>query len=223
MQNKIRKYRLEKGWSKPQLAEKIGAYPQQIYRLESKTDGFDVKWLLKLAVAFELENPFDLVSFDDEFQLDYNNVNNMPKIVTAFKNRNSLSIVPLISWLQALHYKKYLEDDNEYLLSLKEMSLNAFAVPIGNNSMEPRFMAGDIIFVDPDKQPDENDYCLLTLNGRETTILRKADETKTHTNFTNLIPDSVIYSIDKAKSPTLSKNFLFKPHYNIPFKNVLVQ
>ncbi|WP_391540669.1 LexA family protein [Lonepinella koalarum] len=55
-------------------------------------------------------------------------------------------------------------EDFEYILTDLDVSENAFALKIKGDSMEPDFIEGDVIIVDPKIQPHAGEF-VVAVNG----------------------------------------------------------
>jgi transcriptional regulator with XRE-family HTH domain len=62
--NKIRTLRLERGWSQPELAQKIGATKQRVWRYENDINAPVFEVLKKIAKVFNVS--LDYLVFDEE-------------------------------------------------------------------------------------------------------------------------------------------------------------
>lgn len=77
--------------------------------------------------------------------------------------------VPIISYIQAGQWTG-IDDfretcgDYEYILTDLEVSENAFALEIKGDSMEPDFIEGDRVIIDPDVQPHAGEF-VAAING----------------------------------------------------------
>lgn len=77
--------------------------------------------------------------------------------------------VPLISYIQAGQWTG-IEDfretcgDYEYILTDLEVSEDAFALEIKGDSMEPDFIEGDIVIIDPSELPHAGEF-VAAING----------------------------------------------------------
>lgn len=82
--------------------------------------------------------------------------------------------IPVISWVHAGQFGECTDNlpvgvsEGEPVYSAKKVSLNTFGLRIVGDSMEPRYMAGDIIIIDPTVQCDNNCPCCIKLNGEVT-------------------------------------------------------
>lgn len=53
---------------------------------------------------------------------------------------------------------------------------NTFAVTVADNSMQPIFSPGDVVFIDPDRQPTPGQYVLAHVKATNQNVLRKYRE-----------------------------------------------
>ncbi len=92
--------------------------------------------------------------------------------------------IPVISWVQAGEFNHCsdiwppgVSGEGEPVFSVKKISPSAFALLVEGDSMEPRFMAGDKIVVDPMVYCNSGDFCVVKIN--EETAFKKLIETET--------------------------------------------
>jgi SOS-response transcriptional repressor LexA len=84
------------------------------------------------------------------------------------------NMVPLISWVQAGGWEYAADpfqpgDADRWLDTTATKSKNAFALTVHGDSMEPEFTEGDIIIVDPEREPVSGSY-IIAKNGAEATF-----------------------------------------------------
>ncbi|MEG9531626.1 XRE family transcriptional regulator [Mannheimia indoligenes] len=85
--------------------------------------------------------------------------------------------VPLISYIQAGQWTG-IDDfrescgDYEYILTDLEVSEDAFALEIKGDSMEPDFIEGDRVIIDPDVQPHAGEF-VAAINGEYEATFKK--------------------------------------------------
>lgn len=82
--------------------------------------------------------------------------------------------IPVISWVQAGEWQAVSDPyqpgyADEWVETSATKSPNAFALVVSGDSMEPEFRDGDIITVDPDRQPVSGSYVVVK-NGHEATF-----------------------------------------------------
>jgi len=79
-------------------------------------------------------------------------------------------LIPLISWVQAGSFQEPIDpysvgDAEEWLPIPKKAGARAYALRVRGASMEPRYMDGDIIFVDPDQDPRHGSRVVVRLES----------------------------------------------------------
>ena len=87
----------------------------------------------------------------------------------AFRHRSRN--VPLISWVQAGQWMEVEDtfhpgDGDGYILA-DNVSRSAFALRVVGDSMEPEFIEGDIVIVDPEIQVNSGDYVVAKIKNNE--------------------------------------------------------
>jgi SOS-response transcriptional repressor LexA len=97
-----------------------------------------------------------------------------PNVAPAPPNRYQPNLVPLISWVQAGDWQFVADpfqpgDADEWLDTTATRSEHAFALSVRCDSMEPEFTDGDIIIVDPERDPVSGSY-IVAKNGAEATF-----------------------------------------------------
>lgn len=85
------------------------------------------------------------------------------------------NLVPLISWVQAGGFAECVDnyhpnDGGEAMIETTvPVRQHTYALRVVGDSMEPEFMAGDVIVVEPELQP-ENGYYVIAKNGDKATF-----------------------------------------------------
>lgn len=89
----------------------------------------------------------------------------------------ALQKVPLLSWTEVSGWKKVLQNKKkstrEEIYSTIEVSKKAFALPVVGDSMAPDFIEGEIIVIDPSREPTSGDYIIAVGKAADGPILRK--------------------------------------------------
>lgn len=141
----------EKKWTLVDLAKAMDVTPQAVNSLKSGLRGIGQKSLKKLAAALDVEEIRLLAVSIPE-------VHDKP--------------IPVISWVHAGLFAECVDawpvgvsGEGEPVYSRKKTSPYAFALRIEGDSMEPRYMDGDIIVVDPALSCDSGCPCVVWLNG----------------------------------------------------------
>ena len=194
MKNRIREVRKLKGLTLVEVADKAHTTPQHLSRLEKK-ENIDTKWLEVLAEIFEVKTS-DLFSLDAGaphihksrvLQLSDSGPHN--PAFTAADNIISYSI-PIIAWEDIYGYLNGRDVDvSGDAITDHEVSEKAFAVAIIDSDMEPRFIIGDLLIVDPDRRVLSGGFCLLDPVRNGKIICRKFVETPQMYIFSTLKPD----------------------------------
>ncbi|UYU33233.1 LexA family protein [Siccibacter colletis] len=83
--------------------------------------------------------------------------------------------IPIISYVQAGAWSpecdaRNLDGTVEYILTSDFHSHSTFALKVKGKSMEPEFVEGDVIIVDPELQPGPGDYVVAKNGGDEATF-----------------------------------------------------
>lgn len=189
MINNIKNVREACKLSREQLAQKIGIGPQAIYRLEQKTSGIDTTILFKLCLALNAKLA-DLISYDDELEFDAGALNDLADVYRAYRN-NSLKLVPVLSWKEAVNYKKYgREGKRDFVVTHKVRGEHAYALTVDDKSMEPRFTEGDKIVADPDMAVAVGDYCVVTIDKVKAHLMLLVNQNESELCFATLVPNS---------------------------------
>lgn len=127
------------------------------------------------------------------------------------------NLYPLIAWETVGNWKdmeKQRSLKHEYYPCPIECSKNTFVLRVQGISMTPKFSEGDLIFVDPDKPPENNHYVIIKNKRTQQTLLRQlliegADKLIRSTNpdwparITRLDDDYEIYGVVVFKGSAL--------------------
>lgn len=97
-----------------------------------------------------------------------------PNFSSAPPDRNPPIKVPLVSWVQAGNWEFAADpfhpgDADEWLDTTATRNPSAFALTVHGDSMEPEFVDGDTIVVDPERDPGNGSY-IIAKNGMEATF-----------------------------------------------------
>lgn len=97
-----------------------------------------------------------------------------PNVGPAPLDRIKPHMVPLISWVQAGGRREADDpyqpgDAEQWLDTTATRCEHAFALTVHGDSMEPEFVEGDIIIVDPERDPVSGSY-IIAKNGAEATF-----------------------------------------------------
>jgi len=97
-----------------------------------------------------------------------------PNIGPAPLDRIKPHMVPLISWVQAGGWREVSDpyqsgDAEQWLDTTATRCEHAFALTLHGDSMEPEFVEGDIIIVDPERDPVSGSF-IIAKNGTDATF-----------------------------------------------------
>jgi len=141
------------GLTQKDLAIKAGISQSQVNMLETGTRTFTQKTLEPIIEALGCTYS-DVFSFDDLPLVE------MPKFI--------LRPIPVISKIHAGHWEEAIDnyppgasEEAEPVFSRKTLGPNAFALVVDGDSMEPRFMAGDIVIIDPSLECRSGAVCVV--------------------------------------------------------------
>ena len=155
---RIRQRREMLGWSKAQLGKIAGLHPSQIGRFESGERSLSEEHLWKISGALGW-------SPERFFSSDHN------VMATGTDTRK----VPLLDYIQAGQWTVVQEhlpsaDELETVAVSMETPPSSFAMRVRGNSMEPLFLAGDIIVIAPTISPKPGDFVVATDENGEATF-----------------------------------------------------
>lgn len=85
--------------------------------------------------------------------------------------------VPVISYVQAGIWTpesdaRNLEGNIDYVVSTGDFSQSTFALKVKGKSMEPEFVEGDLILIDPELRPNPGDF-VVAKNGEDEATFKK--------------------------------------------------
>lgn len=113
--------------------------------------------------------------------------------VTAIPNSTfdvNAKHVPLINWVQAGAMTEVVADGYEQIPVPIETPDGCFALTVHGKSMEPNFIEGDIIIVDPNQQPTSGKFVVAATKHHEKATFKKYREryTKEGNLYFELVP-----------------------------------
>lgn len=163
---KIKQLRQDKGVTQQQLADAIGISRVAVSKWESgETKDLKRENLLGIAKFFNLS----LAEVLD--------VNEQPNISPGIRISETQRGIPIISWVQAGHWREVVDAfpmgrSDEVVMAQNTHGPHAFAVRIVGNSMEPEFREHDVVVIDPDVMPKPGDY-VVARNHEEAATFKK--------------------------------------------------
>lgn len=164
LSQRVKKRRIDLGLRQEDVAKMVGITQQSYQSIESGQTK-KPRVLYELSVALKCDMAW-LIGGKKE-------VNVTP---IDLKNKNK---VPILSYVQAgLWTESCIMEDStgfEYLETDLDLSENSFALKIQGRSMEPDFIEGDMIIIDPSIKPIPGDF-VAAVNGEEEATFKKYRE-----------------------------------------------
>ena len=189
--DEVKKARLAKGWSQEVLAGKAGIKQGSVSRIENNTQ----------------------TNLTEETKNNLINVLNLDELKKVpFPSRRNKPI-PVISWISAGHFTECIDTwpvgisgEGEPVNSTKKLGPHVFGLRIVGDSMEPRFMADDVIVVDPTIQCTNHCRCVVKLNGEVTFKIFHENDTEIKlTSLNEKYPDIIIRKDSKVDFKVIGK------------------
>lgn len=150
----------DKGARKWIQAESIPKYERLLEIVEKyKQTGVTIEWLLS-------GNP-DLSPFKGKISENETGYASKDMRIQAWK-------VPVINWVKAGEFTECVDnylssDDQEWIGTTIKPQINTFALRVKGDSMEPLFMEGMLIIIEPGLEALPGDY-VIAMNGKEATF-----------------------------------------------------
>ena len=160
---RLRTLRTERKLTQGQLGKAVGVSDVTVGYWERDLNIPGGKSLSKLAAFLGVSESHLLYGTEDE-------PNVAPTSLGGLK-------VPIISYVQAGVWSaqcdvRNLEGNIDYVLTTGDFSQCTFALKIKGKSMEPEFVEGDLIIVDPELSPQPGDY-VVAKNGEDEATFKK--------------------------------------------------
>lgn len=151
--------RLSKGWTQNQMAQKLGVSQSLINLLESGKRNFTQSLLD--TILEKLDITLYEFMFEDSLEI-------MPGAMGEVRETSGvMQTVPLIRWDQI---GSFMQDGPKSFYHVntvhtpKAAGNMSFALMVRDDTMQPRFMQGDKIIIDPAQQPENDDACIVRIN-----------------------------------------------------------
>lgn len=194
---RLRVARERRGWSQTQLAARSGVSNSLISRIERdevKSPGHDK--LMKLAAALGIE----VAELTGE----------QPMARRSAVIQEGVARVPLMAVrVQASGEPAWLDSHEEVVTGASYVRgrPNAFAAVVTGRCMEPEIHAGDVVLVDPDREPQDREMVVVSVPGGGTLVkwyrvdelgrpyLRAADGTEIRPNGAKI--EGVVFKVEK--------------------------
>lgn len=149
-----------------ELATQVDSDVGNISRLERDLQGFSPQLLSKIADALSV--PVAELFSDSKQPPQPQNMALAPPDIHR---------IPLLTYVQAGHWTcpdEIRECDGNLTYITTDLALGecAFAIELKGRSMEPEFVEGDVVLIDPDEHPHPGD-CVVAKNGDEDATFKK--------------------------------------------------
>ncbi|WP_263752602.1 LexA family protein [Kosakonia cowanii] len=160
---RLRTLRKQRKLTQGQLGKALGVSDVTVGYWERDLNVPGGKSLTKLAKYLGVSEGFLLYGQEDE-----SNVGIAPPTAQQ---------IPIISYVQAGAWSpecdaRNLEGTVDYILTSEFYSYSTFALKVKGKSMEPDFIEGDVIIVDPELNPGPGDY-VVAKNGSDEATFKK--------------------------------------------------
>jgi SOS-response transcriptional repressor LexA len=155
---KIRERRERLGWGALKLATLAGISQSFLNRIENGKK--IASWETYTKIAGALGVPIDAF---------FSNQSNVQDAPLGWRRIPVLDYVQAGRWSVVDGFPKD-QDAQEFVLTDLEHPPSTFAMRIRGNSMEPEFMAGDVVVIAPTVQPRPGDYVVATDETGEATF-----------------------------------------------------
>ncbi|MGR2920768.1 LexA family protein [Acinetobacter sp. 1125_18A] len=167
----MRKLRKERKMTQDDLAEKLEVATANISRYETGKQGIEVDKLPALAKALD-------VSVSEFFQVASGENTNVSETTEVYR-------VPLISWVQAGNYEDvFLSnlDNIELVETTYKPRKHTYALKVVGDSMESKFPEGCVIIVEPEEQPHNKSFVIVTVQDNNQATFKQLidDESGTY-------------------------------------------
>lgn len=163
----LAKSRMKKlGITQEQLAEKLGVTQGAIGHWLNKRREPSMDIILQIMAVLELKNIN--IGVDGAIVDDHQNM----KIALPDAHR-----IPVLSYVQAgvwtdVNEIREVDGNLSYITTDLELGECAFAIELKGRSMEPEFVEGDVVLIDPDEHPHPGDF-VVARNGEEAATFKK--------------------------------------------------
>lgn len=155
---KIKKRRLELGWSQQTLADKMGYTSKStITRIEKGINDVSQRNIAKFSEVLGVSIAY-LMDWDERSSLTKKNAVRVPVLGRVAAGIPIDAIEEIIDW----------EEIDEKMASLGEI----FGLRIAGDSMSPRICNGDVVMVLKQNSADSGDIIIATINGDDAVCKR---------------------------------------------------
>ncbi len=192
-QNAIRTYRKKANLSLAELAEKANASKSQIHKLERGERRLTVDWIMRLSRAMDCK-PHDLLpneTVESSEMVTFPTMkakDNMQRPM-MLGNPTNLPVRGVIGNTPPYH-RSLMQEPQEFISrpASLEGAVEAFAVYMGDSSMEPRYYAGETLYVKPNAPITDNCFVLVELLEGRTFAAQVITRSSTHVLLRQMNP-----------------------------------
>lgn len=185
MTNRIRALRQERGYSMQDLAGKIGTSRSQIDKLEKGERRLTLEWMQRLAKGLGC-NVNDIFAGSDQ-------KSESPALMPGAIPLPPQSLqkdLPVIGSARGGIHGFFFDNGrvNEYVVRAVNLTSvpNAFAVYVVGDAMEPRFFAGELLYINPNRPLSKDCFVVVEMQdgqGLVKQFVRQDDQTITLRQF----------------------------------------
>jgi len=171
-ENQIKKFRKQANLTLEELAKRANTTRSQVHKLERGERRLTVDWMMRLSQAMGC-TPQDLLPADESAN-ENNEASVMPSRAHKASNDDHISGATQLSIPVRGTVGTMMPEANTFSDSAKEYIPcpaflqgvpGAFAVYMGDHSMQPKFKAGDLLYVKPSAPLTEGCAALVTLKS----------------------------------------------------------
>ena len=169
---RIRQWRVERGKSQGDVARHLGITRNSVSCWENGKNNPSNHNLAELSSFLNV--PFEVLLNGS-----------MPK--SSFSGVRVRRQIPLISMVQAGRFAEAKDsyaagEEVDFVMVSSRAGDHAFALEVAGDSMEPEFRAKDIVIIDPDAEPQTNDYVVAQLDDCSEATFKQYRPRGTDTN-----------------------------------------
>lgn len=170
------------GMTQTELAQKLGITHSAVHQWENDLSSPNAFNLITLLKIFDCSAEWLLQGIGVSSKKEQYGVDNIRKM-------------PLMTDNEILGVKNTTYSQQEWVVYSGNISETSFAYRIDNNSMLPVFLNGDLVLIDPNRQPETD--CFVLVSVADTIFVRKYIIEKIDKNQTkfSLIPLNNDYSV----------------------------
>lgn len=182
MHNRLGEWRRRAGLTQDQLAERAGTVRSQIVKLERGERRLTIDWMLRLAKHLGCD-PRDLLPEEAETEAASPAALQAPAAPAWGVAGGPLRDLPVCGAARGGANALFIDQGQALEYAFRPPQLvgvaNAFAVYAVGDSMEPKFRAGDLLYINPNLPPVRGCFVVVELGENEAYVkqyLRQSDD-----------------------------------------------